>query len=189
MTRNVPCLSRVAQLQDVNLPDDVDEKDVDDGFLLAGQSSQSNQNQQIQDLDQATEKLKNTNIQEPKEGEILDLDEIPDLDDDLEGFGTVEQPFDPATLVVSADQDNILRTRYFCSGLIIIDSFFSTYDLSITYDKYYQTYCKRLYRLLIVSSPRMWLVGFDEHRRPLTSAQIFQDISQDHAQKTCTIVL
>ena len=38
-----------------------------------------------------------------------------------------------------------------------------TYDLSITYDKYYQT-------------PRMFLFGYDEHRRPLSSNQIFQDI-------------
>ncbi|CAJ0757716.1 9931_t:CDS:2, partial [Entrophospora sp. SA101] len=46
-----------------------------------------------------------------------------------------------------------------------------TYDLFITYDKYYQT-------------PRMWLFGYDEERRHLTSAQIFEDISQDYAKKT-----
>jgi ubiquitin-like-conjugating enzyme ATG3 len=33
----------------------------------------------------------------------------------------------------------------------------------------------------------MWLYGWDENRCPLTSTQIFQDISQEHAQKTCTI--
>lgn len=49
-----------------------------------------------------------------------------------------------------------------------------TYDLSITYDKYYQT-------------PRVFLFGYDEQRNPLSSAQIFQDISQDHAKKTVTI--
>jgi ubiquitin-like-conjugating enzyme ATG3 len=46
--------------------------------------------------------------------------------------------------------------------------------MSITYDKYYQT-------------PRVWLFGYDENRRPLTSKQIFEDISQDHAKKTVTI--
>jgi len=56
--------------------------------------------------------------------------------------------------------DNILKTR--------------TYDLSITYDKYYQT-------------PRVWLFGYDEHRNPLTPEQIFEDMSQDHAHKTVTI--
>lgn len=66
-----------------------------------------------------------------------------------------------------------------------------TYDVMITYDKYYQT-------------PRVWLLGFDEasrsHRRfinsylppnqkgtPLSAPQIFQDVSADHALKTVTI--
>jgi ubiquitin-like-conjugating enzyme ATG3 len=88
--------------------------------------------------------------------DIPDLDDIPDMDD-LKDFGIVGT--DPSTL---APQTNILRTR--------------TYDLSITYDKYYQT-------------PRMWLYGYDEDLRPLTSTQIFQDISEDHAKKTCTIEL
>ena len=49
-----------------------------------------------------------------------------------------------------------------------------TYDLSITYDKYYQT-------------PRVWLYGYDEQNRPLKTEQIYEDISQDHAKKTVTI--
>ncbi len=49
-----------------------------------------------------------------------------------------------------------------------------TYDVMITYDKYYQT-------------PRIWLLGYDENRTPLTPPQIFQDVSADHALKTVTI--
>lgn len=67
-----------------------------------------------------------------------------------------------------------------------------TYDVMITYDKYYQT-------------PRVWLIGYDEVSKipslilktykqatfqngtPLTPPQIFQDISADHANKTVTI--
>lgn len=49
-----------------------------------------------------------------------------------------------------------------------------SYDLTITYDKYYQT-------------PRLWLFGYDESGIPLQSVQIYQDISQDHARKTVTI--
>ncbi|KAH8060852.1 hypothetical protein JL720_13520 [Aureococcus anophagefferens] len=55
--------------------------------------------------------------------------------------------------------DNILRTR--------------TYDLSITYDKYWQT-------------PRMWLFGYDEASAPLTQPQIFEDILSDYAKRTVT---
>jgi ubiquitin-like-conjugating enzyme ATG3 len=49
-----------------------------------------------------------------------------------------------------------------------------TYDVFITYDKYYQT-------------PRIWLFGYDEERRPLTSTQVFEDVSPDYVKKTVTI--
>eukprot|EP00486_Rosalina_sp_Unknown_P013761 CAMPEP_0201591896 /NCGR_PEP_ID=MMETSP0190_2-20130828/189933_1 /ASSEMBLY_ACC=CAM_ASM_000263 /TAXON_ID=37353 /ORGANISM="Rosalina sp." /LENGTH=306 /DNA_ID=CAMNT_0048050413 /DNA_START=371 /DNA_END=1292 /DNA_ORIENTATION=+ len=55
---------------------------------------------------------------------------------------------------VSEKGDNeILKTR--------------TYDVSITYDKYYRV-------------PRVWLRGYDENGNPLTSTEIFEDISADH---------
>jgi len=49
-----------------------------------------------------------------------------------------------------------------------------SYDISITYDKLYAT-------------PRVWLFGYSENNQPLTSKQIFMDISDDHAQKTVTM--
>jgi ubiquitin-like-conjugating enzyme ATG3 len=63
-------------------------------------------------------------------------------------------------LVAREPEDNILRTR--------------TYDVSVTYDKYYQT-------------PRIWLTGYDEHRMPLTPTQSLEDVSHEHARKTVTI--
>lgn len=68
----------------------------------------------------------------------------------------------PAVAAIAAanNNDNIVRTR--------------TYDISITYDKYYQT-------------PKLWLFGYDEARQPLKAEQVFEDISADHAQKTVTI--
>ncbi|XP_033149516.1 ubiquitin-like-conjugating enzyme ATG3 [Drosophila busckii] len=60
----------------------------------------------------------------------------------------------------SASGDSVLHTR--------------TYDLHITYDKYYQT-------------PRLWVVGYDEQRKPLTVEQMYEDVSQDHAKKTVTM--
>jgi len=100
-------------------------------------------------------------------GEIPDMDEIPDMEED----GLEEA--DDATVApkattggaidasqVEAEKGNLLQVR--------------TYDVMITYDKYYQT-------------PRIWLIGYDENRTPLTPPQIFQDISADHALKTVTI--
>uniref|UniRef100_A0A8D2NXR1 Ubiquitin-like-conjugating enzyme ATG3 n=1 Tax=Zosterops lateralis melanops TaxID=1220523 RepID=A0A8D2NXR1_ZOSLA len=64
------------------------------------------------------------------------------------------------TKVDVGGEDAILQTR--------------TYDLYITYDKYYQT-------------PRLWLFGYDEQRQPLTVEHMYEDISQDHVKKTVTI--
>eukprot|EP00898_Chlorokybus_atmophyticus_P001075 jgi/Chlat1/1969/Chrsp158S02310 len=86
-------------------------------------------------------------------------EEVPDMDEYVDN-GVIED--DEATL--SADllravepEDNILHTR--------------TYDITITWDKYYAV-------------PRIWLFGYDEHRTPLRSEQIFEDVIQDHANKT-----
>lgn len=49
-----------------------------------------------------------------------------------------------------------------------------TYDLSITYDFYYQT-------------PRLWLIGYSEEGQVLSEREIFEDIMADYANKTVTI--
>jgi len=60
----------------------------------------------------------------------------------------------------AAAESGILQTR--------------TYDLHITYDKYYQT-------------PRLWLFGYDENRQPLPVEKMYEDFSAEHAKKTVTI--
>jgi ubiquitin-like-conjugating enzyme ATG3 len=50
-----------------------------------------------------------------------------------------------------------------------------TYDVTITYDKYYQ-------------SARVWLYGYSEARQPLSQPELLQDISADHALKTVRAV-
>eukprot|EP00192_Tetraselmis_astigmatica_P011568 CAMPEP_0117652864 /NCGR_PEP_ID=MMETSP0804-20121206/2868_1 /TAXON_ID=1074897 /ORGANISM="Tetraselmis astigmatica, Strain CCMP880" /LENGTH=349 /DNA_ID=CAMNT_0005458967 /DNA_START=158 /DNA_END=1208 /DNA_ORIENTATION=+ len=64
------------------------------------------------------------------------------------------------TLESEGGETNIIRTR--------------TYDLSITYDKYYQT-------------PRFWLVGYDESKHPMPPSKILEDVSEEHAKKTITV--
>ncbi|KAG6919358.1 hypothetical protein DXG01_006907 [Tephrocybe rancida] len=93
-----------------------------------------------------------------------DLDDIPDMEeDDLEekDEATASKPAAVVdTSKIEVAKGNLLQVR--------------TYDVMITYDKYYQT-------------PRVWLIGYDENGTPLTPPQIFQDISADHAHKTVTI--
>ncbi|KAB1204805.1 Autophagy-related protein 3 [Morella rubra] len=91
-------------------------------------------------------------------------EDIPDMAEYDEPDNLIEM--DPATLQSTylvahePDEDNILRTR--------------TYDVSITYDKYYQT-------------PRVWLTGYDESKMLLRPELVLEDVSQDHAHKTVTI--
>jgi len=94
-----------------------------------------------------------------------DLDDIPDMEeDDLEEKDEATATTTPAGVIDSSEigvaKGNLLQVR--------------TYDVMITYDKYYRT-------------PRVWLIGYDENRTPLIPSQIFQDISADHANKTVTI--
>ncbi len=49
-----------------------------------------------------------------------------------------------------------------------------TFDVMITYDKYYQT-------------PRVWLIGYDKNGNPMTPQVMMSFISSEHAQKTATI--
>ncbi|KAF8702136.1 hypothetical protein AX14_014492 [Amanita brunnescens Koide BX004] len=95
-----------------------------------------------------------------------DLDDIPDMEeDDLEaGDEATAAPNKPAAVnsaqTETKAKSNLLQVR--------------TYDVMITYDKYYQT-------------PRVWLVGHDEDGRPLPPSRILEDIPADHANKTVTM--
>lgn len=48
------------------------------------------------------------------------------------------------------------------------------YDLTITYDKYYQT-------------PRLWLLGFSEDGKPLQPKEVYEDVLSEYATKTVTV--
>ncbi|EHB14425.1 Autophagy-related protein 3 [Heterocephalus glaber] len=101
--------------------------------------------------------------EEDNEGEAADVEEY-------EESGLLET--DEATLDIrkiveackaktdAGGEDAILQTR--------------TYDLYITYDKYYQT-------------PGLWLFVYDEQWQPLTVEHMYEAISQDHVKKTVTI--
>ena len=84
-----------------------------------------------------------------------DFDTIPDME-------TFDSP-DNLVINDNNDKNQVMQTR--------------TYDLFITYDKYYQT-------------PRMWITGYDEDGVPLPPDLFLShqtDISSEHAQKTVTL--
>lgn len=181
ITRNVPCVKRAGSLAYAEEQfEDSGELGGEEGWVGAfqgGEKEISKIIQEIEDDDESetiTEKDDDLNLPssfqqsseqlaEENDHPPSDIEEIPDIEDES------DEEYDPATSKVKAsiqqtiekekDSGNLIKTR--------------TYDLTITYDKYYQT-------------PRIWLNGYDENKAPLDYKKIFEDISQEHAHKTVT---
>lgn len=187
--RNVPCLRRVSQLAyGSNGADDDTEEimsfalaggDTDDDWVAThvgsgGDNPIPRSAQSIGDIpDDASPDHQISSLTTSLSTSHLDdsstmpnMDEIPDMDDenDVDIFeeeqddAVLERPI--AEITEAGDNANLIQVR--------------TYDCSITYDKYYQT-------------PRMWLLGYDEQKRPLPPTTALSDVSADHALKTVTI--
>ncbi|KAJ1384594.1 Autophagy-related protein 3, N-terminal [Sesbania bispinosa] len=170
ITRNVPCLRRAASIEEEYeaaggevLLDDED----NDGWLATHgkpKETKSDEDDNLPSMESLEISKKSPIKQIPSYMGAEDDEDIPDMAEFEETDNVIET--DPATLPSTylvahePDDDNILRTR--------------TYDVSITYDKYYQT-------------PRVWLTGYDESRMLLQPELVLEDVSQDHARKTVTI--
>ncbi|KAI3471034.1 hypothetical protein Pfo_027697 [Paulownia fortunei] len=170
ITRNVPCLRRAASIEEeyeaaggeVLLDDEEN-----DGWLATQGKPKENKNDEDENLPsmETLEVSKKNTIQSissyfggEEEEEIPDMEEFEEADNlNLNDPATLQTTY---LVAHEPDDDNILRTR--------------TYDVSITYDKYYQT-------------PRVWLTGYDESRMLLKPELVLEDVSQDHARKTVTI--
>ncbi|KAI9098864.1 autophagocytosis associated protein [Phlyctochytrium arcticum] len=195
--RRVPCFYRVKAYLDMMERDEEKEVEGEDaadeaaeGWIATHVNREKEDAQPIQDMDDdegvpvaamrqlnvssgpagpaaATASSSHTVEEQSEEPEDMDEipDDIPDMDEEEEMVeeddpAALQQSTSPSKTVDGKNDDKILKTR--------------TYDISITYDKYYQT-------------PRVWLFGYSETGEPLSSAQIFEDISQDHVHKTVTI--
>ncbi|KAJ4706573.1 Autophagy-related protein 3 [Melia azedarach] len=169
ITRNVPCLRRAASVEEEYEGAGgevlVDNEDNDGWLATHGKpKDKSDEDENLPSME-ALEISQKNNVQSISTyfgGEEEEEEDIPDMAE----YEEPDSVIDPATLQSTylvahePDDDNILRTR--------------TYDVSITYDKYYQT-------------PRVWLTGYDESRMLLQPELVLEDVSQDHARKTVTI--
>ncbi|KAI9249893.1 autophagocytosis protein [Sporodiniella umbellata] len=160
VTRHVPCLCRAKQME-------YNEEDLETQVPDEEEWMYTHSNRVTKTMEEVAQNVMTEEEEEAQTRSVLekldlntlpDLDEIPNMEDIPDMDDQIEEEEDPA--VEYNPNDKVLQVR--------------TYDVFITYDKYYQT-------------PRMWLFGYDEQRRPLTSAQVFEDVSQDYVQKTVTI--
>ncbi|KAL4156732.1 hypothetical protein PRNP1_005758 [Phytophthora ramorum] len=177
VTRNVPCRRRVTSLEQSYQTEEAVEGE--DEWVAA--SSYATEGVNANTVTDLSDEMGDMSVASPKKsrdgilGAIVD-EHFVDGSSDVHDLGSYEEEDnlvedDEAALGPSASSylvasepddadDAILRTR--------------TYDLSITYDKYYQT-------------PRVWLFGYDERNAPLSGDQMFEDIMQDYANRTVTM--
>eukprot|EP01087_Luapelamoeba_hula_P023248 TRINITY_DN850_c0_g1_i1.p1 TRINITY_DN850_c0_g1~~TRINITY_DN850_c0_g1_i1.p1 ORF type:complete len:341 (+),score=43.71 TRINITY_DN850_c0_g1_i1:106-1023(+) len=161
-TRNVPCLMRVTALEKSALDSKNQEVEIegDEGWVethVGFKTVEEIPEIEIEGETDTAPAPAASGAGAPADNKEVESDsDIPDM----EGFedNIIIEADDQATL--KGGSEVTLRSR--------------SYDLSITYDKYYQT-------------PRVWLFGYDEYRNPLAPPDVFTDISQDHAKKTVTI--
>lgn len=189
ITKNVPCPRRCEQmeysedLERIIVSDDADNGWVDThhyevtagNSACAGSASIEEKVSEMtlesdngESMEEAALKQNEFNKNETEGDEEDDDDEEAADMEEFEESGMLEdeqiakviKPKETKSLSEKDDDEGIIRTR--------------TYDLHITYDKYYQT-------------PRLWLTGYDEKRRPLTPNELYQDVNKDYVMKTVTM--
>lgn len=176
ITRNVPCSRRCKQMEYCDDQEKIIEADDPDGGWVDTHhfdTSASGLDDKVSEMTLES-KVDVSNNVGSGEGDGDDADEDDEEAADMEEFeesGLLDEQ-DKATLDTSKSTEKEVGDTSNQVGGEIIHT--RTYDLHITYDKYYQT-------------PRLWLFGYDENRKPLTVEQMYEDVSQDHAKKTVTM--
>ena len=160
VTRNVPCQTRVASMENhvATEGDDGDEGD----WLVSSIIKQDNKGfeDDFDILDEEGEvvkkEVKEAAQQQSPGAEDEEYADMADFEDDnvIEDYAATAAP------VAEREESNLVKVR--------------TYDLSITYDKYYQT-------------PRLWMVGKSAEGQPLSGKEMMEDVISDYANRTVTI--
>lgn len=200
VTRNVPCPTRVSTLENsvslVNEDTAQIEDECGDDWLVSKLISPEDQQRQLDErleeefeildddeegeksgknnsdnvdleakvdkLNIDDEKVQENEVQEEEDDEYADMEEFEE-DNIMEDEAVVSSSAMTSNQDCSdKKEDNLRKVR--------------TYDLSITYDKYYQT-------------PRVWMMGYvsSDSSQPLTGDQMLEDVMSDYANRTVTI--
>jgi len=199
ITRNVPCSARVSSLENVvavenNMPGGCDGNDDDDWLvsqILTEEEQKLRAEKALMDefdiLDDDGETMVQASEVE-KEVAKLSLSDDKRVDESAKVDTTTaakeEEEDDEYADMADFEDDNILEDE--AAAVTTTPSNNNTsnnnvlkvrsYDVSITYDKYYQT-------------PRVWLMGYtdDGTNKPLTGNEMMQDVISDYAHRTVTV--
>ncbi|CAJ1389104.1 unnamed protein product [Effrenium voratum] len=166
ITRNVPCRDRVRALDSA-----LDKIKTEDDWLLPPEIFRSPAGE-LRDVDDLAPEGK----EEAGPSLRLDADDdflggggsgsgggggyLPDFSDLDKQLQEDDYPAAAPLVVAEVPDIDVVKTR--------------TYDLSITYDKYYRT-------------PRLWLFGYNEMGEPLKPEEVYEDVLSDYKSKTVTV--
>ena len=154
LTRGVPCFQRVAKLYSIPIDDKIEKGDETGDWEVPTLQKQPTDANTSTDHDQGTGNLNSG------EGEYLDMEDESLALDDSTAVMSSSNAAAGSSSSSPPTSSNYLQSR--------------RYDISMTYDKYYQT-------------PRIWLFGYDENGSPLSNDAVFEDIISDYAKKTVRI--
>ncbi|KAI2810662.1 E2-like enzyme [Blomia tropicalis] len=200
ITKNVPCFKRFKDVESMKFHEYlIDENDGEGGWVDTHYFNDSKENEvdvsvgveAKEDIDSIETKITKSSIDVAQDdecdSECEDIenymkDELDDHNDEVSYsfqlkskynviMSILQSAIDVTKLSQAVNQLNLPNDSHLDGGNIVETR---TYDLYITYDKFYQT-------------PRLWLVGYNEHNKPLSIDEMYEDISQDHAKKTVTM--
>ena len=183
VTRNVPCIHRCSEVEnsglvlveDVDILRDAMSGDNDDdseGWMVSRKVQKKSFEDDFDMIDAEGECVQHdSSLSSGVVGDIKSAS-LPnqavsenDVDDneyaDMADFEDDNIIQDDAIVEIDpTENENIIKVR--------------SYDISITYDKYYQT-------------PRIWLFGYDESGNPLPAEKMFEDCMSDYVKRTVTL--
>lgn len=97
-------------------------------------------------------------IKQEDQIKLVDEMDLEEMEEDNHSFNLFTMS--PDQYIKVTEEDNMIKTK--------------SYDITITYDKYYRT-------------PRVWINGYDENKQPLLPEVIIEDMSIDHSHQSITI--
>jgi ubiquitin-like-conjugating enzyme ATG3 len=163
VTRRVPCRHRPKELE--RQATSADEELVDEGEDEEWVATHTDRTRHTNIVDAVHIPDIDMDVDGDEEMRDMDIDDIPGLEDmqmpsdDGSEYETTNNMY-PYGQHISLFRKRTVRTR--------------TYDLFITYDKYWRC-------------PRLWLFGYTALGAPLPVTAIMEDISTDYVDKTVTV--